>query len=866
MGEKVLLFSKVRDQYCMEVERVLKSLGVFFSVVDVDTLPDGNLVLDRLDTLGGLATAPHLFVDGKSIGGCYTIKRYEKSRELHVILARHIDKEKAKLYEEDRIASLRFLYFPESVDNRALRFSALFVLVYSVVCVAMNYYLNTKWAVLALAIDFALRYIGGPDVSIAGTLGIIAVSDFKPDLVPGRIKQFSSSIGLLLAVIAAILFFTANGNLDIVRGGIAMLLILAVFSFFEVAFNFDIGSWLYSFAFKLRWTRDDVFRPHIHLQLDKSWESDFSADAAAYKAFHTNPANRSVSLPGQKHSSSIDLTRKVRLETEFKMQDFDILRHTKVDFFAAPMAIAALAYCFKITDTSYGDPNYLTNLHWGTKTVADSLSIISVIPFGALTILYAFRTILYPKKTIKDFNHPIKGVYFMSYAICLMLYGLLMYDFYIDMGIVLAWIGAIVHMILSVNMVSNLAYNYHSDDIISPAFMMMPIGNFIAALALATYGTDLGSDDANVSGINYVLLSRFWFGVACLFSLTLFICTFKTSFTQSYSDIRDRPLIWLWMGSSAIAGPAYIAANNVGLTAGFDVFYHTLWLISVCFFAMNMYGIARGFFTFVKDMSIWNMAFASSLLSINTVQYYSMTLDTFTRTLVMFSITISCFLTGMSGLITILAIKDKSLFKARLKWAPATFLNLTHEAFRYSILGILKLLYEMKADNLMVATLLIDELKVFFKAYREHSAHEEHVFFPAISMLFPGLEKTASHQHRQSEKLMDFLLSQLVIIKNGANESTPSPKVVESMNAIRTHLPTWCYEALEHMRLEESTVSVIIRKYMSIDRQRDCIRRSFEVSSIDKWSIVLPYLLKNLPMHVWKVRMIRSLVWVILWN
>ena len=216
----------------------------------------------------------------------------------------------------------------------------------------------------------------------------------------------------------------------------------------------------------------------------------------------------------------------------------------------------------------------------------------------------------------------------------------------------------------------------------------------------------------------------------------------------------------------------------------------------------------------------------------------------------------------MSGIITALAIRDRSLFKPRLKWAPATFLNLTHEAFRYSILGILKLLYEMKPDNLMVATLLIDELKVFFKAYREHSQHEEVVFFPAVSMLFPGLEEASSLEHQHSEKLMDFILSQLVVIKNGSSVSPPSAKVMDSINAVRTHLPTWCHEALEHMRQEESIISAIIRKYMSIEQQRDCTRRAFEVSSVEHWSTILPYLLRNLPMHAWKVRFLRCLVWV----
>jgi hemerythrin-like domain-containing protein len=287
-----------------------------------------------------------------------------------------------------------------------------------------------------------------------------------------------------------------------------------------------------------------------------------------------------------------------------------------------------------------------------------------------------------------------------------------------------------------------------------------------------------------------------------------------------------------------------------------------VWLISVGFFAMAVVGFARGFFTFVKDVSVWNVAFASSLVTMNTAQYHSLTQDTFTFVLFVFSMAFSCYLSAMCFLITLGSFKDKTLFKPKLKWGPASFLNLTHEAFRYSILGILKLLNEIKAENLSVVNLLISELKVFFKAYREHSMQEEEVVFPMLRVMFPGLETEASEQHEQSEKLMNLILGHLVVIKNGASATAPSQQVVDSINAIRTHLPSWCHEALEHLRHEESTVLVVIRKYMPIQRQKEAVRRAFEITTTENWSIIVPYLLRNLPVEAWKVRLVRSLVWV----
>jgi hypothetical protein len=59
-----------------------------------------------------------------------------------------------------------------------------------------------------------------------------------------------------------------------------------------------------------------------------------------------------VLLPDQTEPSKADLIRKDRSEFEYKLQDVDFIRHTKVDLFAIPMSIAALAYFWKLVDNT----------------------------------------------------------------------------------------------------------------------------------------------------------------------------------------------------------------------------------------------------------------------------------------------------------------------------------------------------------------------------------------------------------------------------------------------------------------------------------------------------------------------------------
>ena len=61
----------------------------------------------------------------------------------------------------------------------------------------------------------------------------------------------------------------------------------------------------------------------------------------------------------------------------------------------------------------------------------------------------------------------------------------------------------------------------------------------------------------SVAGVDYIFIARFWFAVASLFAITLFIITFRRSFKDAHSDSRNRSFLWLWMGAASVAGPAY---------------------------------------------------------------------------------------------------------------------------------------------------------------------------------------------------------------------------------------------------------------------------------------------------------------------
>lgn len=308
-ANNVLLFAKSTCQFCLEVERTLLSWGVTFAVVELDSLPSSAMkaAQDALFDMGGFRTVPHLFVEGVSRGGCNDIKTQERNYDFQLYLAKYIQWDKVKTWQEERVRSVGFLYFPDTINANAARVVAIEIVLFSVLCIVFQDMTVQKWAVLALAIDNALRLVGGGGVSVLGMIAALTVSGVRPRLVAGPPKQFAAFCAFFLSTMAAG-FYIAGMTLP----GLVILAVLSFAAFLEGVFDFCLGCWIFGFLFEYGLVRSDVFRPHINIKLDREWAYDFS---------HTKrdlpfAENRHVWLPGQDVDTPIDLVRKKRFETE----------------------------------------------------------------------------------------------------------------------------------------------------------------------------------------------------------------------------------------------------------------------------------------------------------------------------------------------------------------------------------------------------------------------------------------------------------------------------------------------------------------------------------------------------------------------
>jgi hypothetical protein len=252
-----------------------------------------------------------LIVDGKLIGGCAEFKALENARDLH-LLAPYITIFDGSNVGPRRVSRVSpFFWFPDTINNNASRAGGWFIVLYGAVCIGMFHRFVTRWAVLALAIDYTARFFFGPNISAIGTISALVVSGFEPDFRTGAPKQFAAFWGCFFSVFSAGLWL---GHYEV--GGCVLLGFLMTTAFLEACFDICVPSIVFGYA--VHWGLVDshaLYRPSINLRANKQWVwRSISRNPTVYQ----RAVNEHVLLPEQNEPSEIDLVRKGRFDMEYK--------------------------------------------------------------------------------------------------------------------------------------------------------------------------------------------------------------------------------------------------------------------------------------------------------------------------------------------------------------------------------------------------------------------------------------------------------------------------------------------------------------------------------------------------------------------
>jgi hypothetical protein len=331
------------------------------------------------------------------------------------------------------------------------------------------------WISAFLLIDFLTRMMVGSSLSVLGMVGTLISSPFQPQFRPGPPKQFASFCGVCFSLVATCCYFTGNEVYGaIVLGG------LAVAAGMEGFLDFCLGCVFFALGIRFNLIPNVVYRIYTSSRPEvvETWKfGNVSCHPSQPSRVKTDP-NDPVAL--EYKIKSDDWTR----------EDFHLVRHMQVGYFAMPLGIVGLAVAFKMGSK------------WAFKTLhirdVDSsyhvsvgfykaLGYVGAIIYIGMLILYLLRLIFHRNKCTKEWHSPYVAPAFGTMSITLMLFAFLTHDVegnHDDSSFarVIFWIGAIVHTMLTIAKCGEWIGLRMEMEHISTSWLILPVGLMVAAL------------------------------------------------------------------------------------------------------------------------------------------------------------------------------------------------------------------------------------------------------------------------------------------------------------------------------------------------------------------------------------------------
>lgn len=303
-----------------------------------------------------------------------------------------------------------------------------------------------------------------------------------------------------------------------------------------------------------------------------------------------------------------------------------------VSFFSSVMGMAGFSIAIAKAESIYAlEPK-----------VSLVLSVITMLLFLSLLVIYSLKFIKEKEAVIKELHHPIKISFFPTISISLLLLSICMLHTNTELANVLWLIGSSLHLGFTLYVMNAwINHDYFNINHMNPAWFIPIVGNILVPIA----GVPLG----------YADISWFFFSIGIVFwPVLLTIIYYRVIFHPALPD-KLVPTFFILIAPPAVGFLSYMQLNGE-----LDNFARVLYF-SALFFTLLVLTQFRRFSKLQFFLSWWAYSFPLAAVSIASLRMYEITQN------MMYSVIAIILLTILTSFISMLIIRTfKAIFDKQI--------------------------------------------------------------------------------------------------------------------------------------------------------------------------------------------------------
>jgi len=433
------------------------------------------------------------------------------------------------------------------------------------------------------------------------------------------------------------------------------------------------------------------------------------------------------------------------------------------------------------------------------------------------------------------------------------------------------WMAAIAHTALTITKIAEWIGNRMELEHVHPHWMIFPVGLSVAAL-LCPIIPLWALDNSNSNDSGSLFMAIFFQSFAYLMWIVLFVITFFKVVTQHNSDPRVRHGVWIWLAAPCVIGLAdavicRVAPEFDGIERPCKTNFAQYYFIGLFLFLIFVWATFPYIAFFGRDqfgMGYWMECFSLDVLAACAASFYGLTDFGSSITLMYMGLTIAAIANHCALMHMLVGIvRRRGVFTPEGKWGPLSFMKLTHEAFRGNMATLRACLEAVDMDDTSRQGeenlgLLAAHLNRFVILHQEHSKHEDEVIFKTFNDYFQDHCKKWNDDHSEDhQKLEEWCkLANKLLDADGSSSGRK-----DALATLKKELPPFFDNFLEHLKGEEDNLNPVGRKHLPLELQKQVAREVWRITPAEKWEIIVPYIVNNLPRHMQRVRYLKVLCW-----